>query len=113
MQRELIVLTILAINVNSLIHNSRRFNVYKTLQKNNIDVSLISEAKLKNCHSIYFPGYTTVRNDIIDEQRSGGTAIFIKKKFNHSRIELKCINLIKNIETTIIKIKLSNNKIYL
>lgn len=35
---------------------------------------------------------------------------FYQKNVNYTKVELKCQNLIKNIETLIIKIKLNNNR---
>lgn len=103
-------LTIFSINVNSLVHNNRRYNLLHTLNRLRADVALISETKLNNSHKISFQNYTMIRSDRVLSQKGGGTAIFIKDKFKFSRINLKCQSILKNIECTIVKLNLINNK---
>lgn len=103
-------LIIFSINVNSLVHNIRRYNLFHAMTRLRADVVLVSETKLNNSHKINFDNYTTIRSDRFLAQKGGGTAIFIKNRFRFTRINLKCQSLLKNIECTIIKLNLNHNK---
>lgn len=102
-------LNILSINVNSIVSNVRRYNLLHTLEKHGIDIALVNETKLKNIHKIFLKKYNIIRNDRIIG-KGGGTAIIIKKEINFENIILSRQNNTKKLESTIIKIKINNNK---
>ncbi|UYV81233.1 hypothetical protein LAZ67_20000416 [Cordylochernes scorpioides] len=88
-------------NACSLRNKRQQFTEF--LNDHDIDIALISEPWLKPCHRMNIPNYNTVRNDRLSGQ-SGGTAIFIHKKYYCVPIQSTCLNL----ETTGITIKDKN-----
>lgn len=80
-------LNIVSINVNSIVANSRRYNLIHFIRKNKVDIAMINETKLKNKHKMYFDEYNVIRDDRLDGN-GGGTAVIIKK-----RLILNILNL--------------------
>lgn len=101
-------LKILEINVNSIIANSRRYNLMQFLVNNKIDIALINETKLKNNHKISFKNYSITRNDRVKD-KGGGTAIIIKRSNNFESINLACQSRLRTLEKSVVKIPLHNN----
>lgn len=106
--RNLPKLKLLAINVNSIVTNQKRYSLTNILKKYNPDVALLSETKLKQNHIVNFKDYNIVRNDRTDRQRSG-TAIIIKRNIDYKRINIYTPQNKLCLENTIIKLKLKTN----
>lgn len=101
-------LKIATINVNSLISNQKRLELLSFANKNDTDIVLINETKLKKEHRITYKDFDIIRNDR-DYNSGGGTAILVKKNIHYDIINLDK-NLFKFIETTIIRTKVSEDK---
>lgn len=63
MEQSLKKLHIISANVNSIITNSRRYNLLKFLEQHHPDVALLGETKLNNSHKLSFQDYAIVRQD--------------------------------------------------
>ena len=70
-------LNIAAINVNSLIANHRRYELFHFAKTHNLDVILLSETKLSNKYNLSFKDYKLIRTDRKNLIQGGGTAILI------------------------------------
>ena len=103
------ILKILAINVNSIISLYRRNNLNIFLKKQSPDILAISETKLNKNHKLFFENYCIFRNDR-EKKEGGGTALLIKKNICCKKISTP--SNLEVIETTMISIKLSQNKIF-
>ncbi|XP_015437834.1 PREDICTED: uncharacterized protein LOC107192981 [Dufourea novaeangliae] len=98
-----------AINVNSIISNSRRLDLLKFLQEYSHDALLISETKLNARYKISFKNYHVLRTDRPNAKQGGGTAIIIKRNIPFERISYPTSMVNEILEYTIIKIILSNS----
>lgn len=79
------IITITAINVISIRSIHRRYELSQFINNNNIDIALVSETKLHNTHNIKLENYEVIRTDRQGNNTTGGgTAIFIKKKYEYS-----------------------------
>lgn len=74
-------LSIISINVNSMVSNMRRYNLLHALEKLQIDIALVYETKLKNRHKISLNKFNIIRNDRLTG-KGGATPIIICKKIN-------------------------------
>ena len=101
-------LSILQLNVNSLISRKKRHEMEIFLSTNKPHIVLLNETKLKAKNSVNFRDYTFHRNDRILNS-GGGTGILIKKNISHSVVSTP--NKINSLETTIIKIEHSGRQI--
>ena len=102
-------LKIVAINVNSIITNQRRYNLLKLLNKENPDLALISETKLNKIHKVQFKNYNIVRRDRPNSTQGGGTAILIKKHLKYKAVTNNIVSNFEVLETTIIKLRLNHS----
>ncbi|XP_050488682.1 uncharacterized protein LOC126872621 [Bombus huntii] len=78
------------------------------LNKEAPDMVLISETKLNKRHKVHFKNYTMIRHDRPNASQGGGTAILIKNPIKYKTILIDKITSFRTLETTIIKIKISN-----
>lgn len=101
---------IISINVDSIVSNKKRYNLFDLMDNFRPDVILLNETKLNNRHRIEFKNYNIVRNDRENNKGGGGTAILISSKFKFVKVNLKSEHIIKCLETTIIKLKINNNQ---
>lgn len=101
-------ITIHQLNVNSLISLKKRTDLSVYLNRHKPDIVLINESKLNPTHRVQFSGYNFVRNDRPNSTRGGGTAILVKRPIQFTALSpaLK----LEGMESTIIKIILSNQK---
>lgn len=97
-------LTVITLNINSLISNVKRAELQVLLQNQKPDILLLCETKLNIKHKLKFKNYNFIRNDR-KNSNGGGTAILIKEKF---KFEILPANLLNILEYTAIKIPLSN-----
>ncbi|XP_050484052.1 uncharacterized protein LOC126870410 [Bombus huntii] len=74
------------------------------------DMVLISETKLNKRHNVHFKNYSMIRHDKPNTSQGGGTAILIKNPIKYKTILIDKITSFKTLETTIIKIKISNKE---
>lgn len=100
-------LTIMELNIISLVSISKRKQFQIFLNEENPDIILLCETKVKINHKLTFSGYNIIRNDR-QENMGGGTAILIKSCISYTVINVP--SLVAKIELTIIKVHLSNNK---
>ncbi|XP_068984992.1 uncharacterized protein [Bombus flavifrons] len=80
------------------------------INKETPDIVLISETKLNKRHKVHFKNYSMIRQDRPNASQGGGTAILIKIPIKHKTILNDKITSFKILETTIIKIKISNKE---
>ena len=107
-------LTIITLNINSLISIEKKYCLQKLIETYNPDIILLTETKLNTKHKIYFDNYKIIRNDRINSIQGGGTAILIKNIFKFRIIDI--LNKKKHtcIESTTILLKLkSNDNLYI
>lgn len=102
---------IFSINVNSIITLDRRLNLMNFIDNNKPDIVLLNETKLNSKHKIYFENYNFIRTDRENARQSGGTAIIIRNDIKFKKIKILGIQKFSCIETTIISLKLQNNKL--
>lgn len=102
-------LNITAINVNSIQSSVRRFNLKDTIDKIKPDTVLLSETKLSTRHRLAFKNYAMIRNDRTGNKGEGGTAIILKDNIKFQNVNLKSVNSMKTIATTINKIQIQNS----
>ncbi|XP_033318466.1 uncharacterized protein LOC117216041, partial [Bombus bifarius] len=74
------------------------------------DMVLISETKLNKRHNVHFKNYSMIRHDRPNASQGEGTAILIKNPIKYKTILIDKITSFKTLETTIIKIKISNKE---
>ncbi|XP_033316644.1 uncharacterized protein LOC117214565 [Bombus bifarius] len=103
-------LKIIAINANSLISNQKRYSMLTLINKETPDMVLISETKLNKRHNVHFKNYSMIRHDRPNASQGGGTAILIKNPIKYKTILIDKITSFKTLETTTIKIKISNKE---
>lgn len=103
-------LNIFVINVNSLISIEKRLYFTQFLEIHEPDFVFVNETKLNENHNLNFENYNCIRTDRKVGSKGGGTAIIINKKFKFNIISKNNISKYKCLETTIINIKLLNNK---
>ena len=106
-------LKINSININSQISNQKRYSVLTLLNKEIPDLVLNSETKLNKIHKIHFKNYSLVRQDRRNTTQDQGTAILINNPLNFKVILRYKMTSFKILVTTVIKIKINNNKTYL
>lgn len=100
-------LKIMAINVNSIISNDRRYSLALTLSNLKPDIVLISKTKLNKRNQLSSKDYKVLRNDR-DSDNGGGTAILIKNNISFTKVEIN--SKLKILEVSVIQIKLQNNQ---
>lgn len=83
-------LKVLAVNVNSIINNRKRYEIQSILDTNRYDILLLSEIKLNPNHSLEFKNYSIIRTDRPNAIQSGGTAILIKKSLSFQTVYHPC-----------------------
>lgn len=83
----------------------KRFEFFKFLDKNSLDIILVSETYLTHCDTFTNPNYFTYRLDRDDGRRGGGVAILVRKDIEHKL--LPCVGT-KVIESLSIQIRISN-----
>lgn len=107
-------LNIISLNINSLISQQKRASLLQLLNDHDPDVVLLGETKLNHRHTITYTNYTIHRSDRINATQGGGTAILIKHKIKHEKIQIPTLINSTIIETTIIKIALpSQEKLFI
>ena len=86
-----------AVNVNSICNVKRRYDLQSFLNRNNIDIALISETKLNHRHKVSIQNYDAIRNDRQSAQRGGGTAIIIRNDIRYYMgYQLTIVGLIRS-----------------
>lgn len=103
-------LKIIALNANSIVSVARRLNLLKFLERHTPDILMLNETKLNYRHIITFKKYNVVRNDRPNSQFGGGTAILLDCNLKYQHVQLNELHNGKGIESTIIKLKLKNDK---
>lgn len=105
---------IIALNVNSIVANNRRVNLTEFLKNQNPDITLLGETKSNKRHVLNFENYQIERSDRETSMAaSGGTAIIIKNEYKYERIQIKNMFQFKNVEATIVKLKMGNENLYI
>lgn len=105
---------IYSINVNSIVSIQKRATLVAFLNKYKPDVVLLGETKLNTKHKLSFEHYNMIRNDRINSQFGGGTAILIKKQYAYTEFRPGEISLFQRLEVTSIKLSLpDNNQLYI
>lgn len=99
-------LRIIAWNANSLIKRKDEF--YELLRRKNIDVALVSETFLKEANKFKLHKYRVYRDDRV--AHGGGTAIIIKNKIIHHRLNTPALD---SLEATVIAIKMKSSTLKL
>ncbi|XP_057318292.1 uncharacterized protein LOC130663192 [Microplitis mediator] len=99
-------LKVLADNVNSIIHNRKRYEIQLILDTNHYDILLLSETKLNPNHSLEFKNYNIIRTDRPNAIQGGGTAILIKKSLNYQTVYHPSSSLNEVLEYTIVSLSL-------
>lgn len=102
-------LSIIAINVNSIISLQRRLNLKDLVEEHDPDFVLLSETKLSNKYKINIENYSCARDDRPNSIQGGGTAALIKNKIKFQHIHPACLVNAKCLEATIIKVKINHN----
>ena len=102
-------LSIYAINTNSIISDYKQFILQKFLDTYCPDLVLISETKLNPNHYVNFSNYNILRTDRPQATQGGGTAILYKNNIHVTQVKCECTQSFKLIETTILKMKLTND----
>lgn len=97
-------LSIIHINVNSLIKISRRYDLNLFISKYHPDLVLINETKLNPRHNLRFENYCFIRKDRKDAKRGGGTAILIKNGIRYRSYTNNTISKFQYLGTCIVKI---------
>lgn len=87
-----------AINVNSLIKNTRRIELLNFINENKLDFVLISETKLNKKHNMEWKNYNMTRTDRPNNKAGGGTAIL-----SHNKWEIKKISYPSSYENKILE----------
>lgn len=103
-------LSIIAINVNSIITNQRRSNLLNLMNQYKPDILLLSETKINKNHKIQFKDYNIVRNDRPNSKQGGGTAVLIKKPLKFKHISLNSQSTNENFENTIIQMQINKKE---
>lgn len=101
---------VISVNVNSIVSNSRRFNLTNFLEQHDPDILLLNETKLNNNHKVSFENYDFIRKDRPNSIQGGGTGILIKRNFRYERVILTPLHQDYTLETCAIKIHCQNNK---
>ena len=81
--------------------NIANINKIKLIKKNK---------KLNNRHHVEFKNYQTIRQDRPKSKNGGGTAILIKRDMQVEHVKINGLQNVKDVENTIVKIKLKNSK---
>ena len=103
-------LRIIAVNVNSIITNEKRYGLLKFIEQNNPDILLLNETKLNPKHKITFENYSCIRTDRPNALQGGGTAILFRKQIAFiSPISFSPLPNSQILETTAIKINCSRD----
>lgn len=100
-------LKIISINVNSIVSLQRRNELLIFINRNNPDIVLLNETKLKPFHNIEFKNYNFIRTDRLTN-KGGGTAILTRRSLDYEIISNPSSINNTLLKFTIIKIKLKN-----
>lgn len=100
-----------AINVNSLIHMKKRYDLQVFLNGNDIDIAMISETKLSEKHKLKLLNHNTFRTNrkSLIAAKGGGTALIINKIINATQLTQPHYLKLKCLEYTAAKIKTNSN----
>ncbi|KAK2577680.1 hypothetical protein KPH14_012829, partial [Odynerus spinipes] len=79
------------------------------IQRNKIDIALISETKLTNSHKLTFKNHKVIRTDRPNAKMGGGTAIIIHNRLAYSCISYPNSNNNQILEHTTVSIKVKAN----
>ena len=104
-------LKISAINVNSIISHSSRYDFIKFANQHKPDILLLNESKLNSRHKLLFSDYIIHRTDRPNSINGGGTAALIHNSLNLPCTQIHHPSPINNIvlEYTISKIELNQS----
>ena len=97
-------LKIVAININSIVSNHKRFELLEFTNKFSHDIILISETKLNVKHKLEFELFNLIRTDRPGSAQGGGTTILINWKLKYDVINYPSSSKNEIIEFTIIKL---------
>lgn len=103
-------LKIIAVNVNSIITNTKRYSLLQFIEMHDPDIVLLSETKLNQRHKISFENYKIIRSDRPNSIQGGGTGILVKNNIEHKIIYFTNAPDHNSLESTAIKIHCNNNK---
>lgn len=106
-------LSIISINVNSIVKNERRYNLTHFIDQHNPDIVLLNETKLNYRHAFTFADYNFFRNDRTDSVNGGGTGIIIKNNFKYKVIRLKNHNKLNTLEYSILKFVIGSMNLFI
>lgn len=113
-QLSISTMTIISINVNSIVALKRRAYMSDFLKKHKPDVLLICETKLNKHHNINFKDYNLIRTDRRNSVQGGGTAILIKNCYAFEAINSPVLDGFECLESTGIWIRLpERNRLYI
>lgn len=104
------LLKIIAINVNSIQHKTRRLELISLLDEVSPDIALLSETKLYLNHVITLEKYYVIRIEGPHSKQRGETAIIISKNIDYEVIGYPTSKDNVLLKYTIVKIKLSTNQ---
>ena len=102
-------LKLIAVNVNSIIANSKRYSLLKFIEEHTPDIVLLSETKLNHKHRITFEQYQCIRTDRPNSTQGGGTAILIKNEIAYKPITFTQLPNLNSLESTAIQLTFTNN----
>lgn len=91
-------ISIIELNVNSIISHQRRHNLQAFIVKHKPDIMLLNETKLKDMHVLHFKGYQLIRTNK-SSPLMVGTAVLIRDKIKHDTLDTLHWNL-QSLECT-------------
>ena len=95
-------ITIISINVNSILTIERKMNLIIFIEEHKPDIILLSETKLCKKSKFEIQGYNIIRND--RNKHGGGTAIILRDNIQYNTINYINYQL-RVIECIIVEIK--------
>lgn len=84
--------------------------LFDFLERENIDICLLSETWLKNNNKLFSPNYSCIRVD--RETTGGGVAILIKKSISYTELPSVKTDVIENVGIRIVANNSTNFKLY-
>lgn len=103
-------LKIIAVNVNSILSNCKRFSLVNFINLHKPNIVLLSETKLNSKYKISFENYKVVRNDRRTAIQGGGTGILVKNDIKYKTLYFNNLPMHNSLETSAIQINCRNNK---
>lgn len=105
-------LTIIEINVNSLISKKHRFELESFTGVHRPDIVMVVETVISDAHNVTFANYDFVRSDKTANAPERGTGILVKSTIVHQPVDTKSWNL-QSLETTAVIVSSNTQKLLL